>query len=140
METFKEILEVIVAVVIIPAIPVLAKCLVDALKEWSESKAVEIEDATIAGYLEDITDVIYQAVICTTQTYVDTLKAQGKFDEEAQKIAFEKTKNTVMRLLAEDAKEFIFTMYGDIDLWLDTKIEQMVNDTKDPQSILIAEA
>ena len=106
METFKEILEMLFKLVIIPAIPILA------------------------SYLTDITEIISQAVISTTQTYVDSLKAQGKFDSEAQNIAFEKTKTTVLTLLAEDAKEFIANMYGDVDLWLDTKIEQIVKETK----------
>ena len=139
METFKEILEILIKLVIIPAIPVLAKYAVDALKEWADSKALEAENEVVAEYLTDITDIIYQAVICTTQTYVDALKAEGKFDAEAQMIAFEKTKSTVMKLLAEDAVDFLADMYGDVDLWLNTKIEQMVNETK-AQPVLIAEA
>lgn len=140
MEAFKEILEILMAVVIIPSIPVLAKYAVDALKEWADHKALEAENEVVAEYLTDITDIIYQAVISTTQTYVDSLKAQGKFDAEAQEIAFEKTKSTVMKLLAEDAVDFLADMYGDVDLWLNTKIEQMVNETKDSPAVLIAEA
>lgn len=140
METFKEILEILMAVVIIPSIPILAKYAVDALKEWADHKAFEAENEVVAKYLTDITDIIYQAVISTTQTYVDSLKAQGKFDAEAQAKAFEMTKNTVMTLLAEDAILFLADMYGDVDLWLKTKIEQMVNETKDPPAVLIAEA
>lgn len=130
METFKEILEMLFKLVIIPAIPILASYAVKAMKEWADSKSVAIDNEIVAGYLTDITEIISQAVISTTQTYVDSLKAQGKFDEEAQKIAFAKTKTTVLSLLAEDAKEFIADMYGDVDLWLDTKIEQMVKETK----------
>ena len=130
METFKEILEMLFKLVIIPAIPILASYAVKALKEWSDSKSVAIDNEIVAGYLTDITEIISQAVISTTQTYVDSLKAQGKFDSEAQNIAFEKTKTTVLTLLAEDAKEFIANMYGDVDLWLDTKIEQIVKETK----------
>ena len=130
MENFKEILEMLFKLVIIPAIPILASYAVKALKEWADSKSVVIDNEIVAGYLTNITEIISQAVISTTQTYVDSLKAQGKFDAEAQKIAFEKTKTTVLALLAEDAKEFIADMYGDVDLWLDTKIEQMVKETK----------
>lgn len=130
METFKEILEMLFKLVIIPTIPILASYAVKALKEWADSKSVAIDNEIVAGYLTDITEIISQAVISTTQTYVDSLKAQGKFDSEAQNIAFEKTKTTVLTLLAEDAKEFIANMYGDVDLWLDTKIEQIVKETK----------
>lgn len=126
----QKVLEMLFALVIFPSIPILAKYIVDALKAWANAKAIEMEDRTIASYLTDIMDTISAAVLCTTQTYVDSLKAQGKFDEEAQKIAFEKTKTTVMTLLAEDAKDFIAKMYGDVDLWIDIKIEQIVNLTK----------
>lgn len=127
METLKEVLEILMTVVIIPAIPIIVKHAVKAFNEWAVNKAVQTESETIAHYLMDITDTISAAVLCTTQTYVEALKAQGKFDEEAQKIAFEKTKVAVMTLLAEDAKEFLAQMYGDVDLWIDTKIEQIVN-------------
>lgn len=126
METLKEILEILMTVVIIPAIPIVVNHAVKAFKEWAVSKAVQSESETIEHYLMDITDTISAVVLCTTQTYVDALKAQGKFDEEAQKIAFEKTKVAVMALLAEDAKDFLAQMYGDVDLWIDTKIEQIV--------------
>ena len=127
MEQFKQILEILMTLVIIPSIPIIVKYLVEAFQEWSALKAEEIDNETITEYILDITDTIAQAVTCTTQTYVETLKAQGKFDEEAQRVAFAKTKTIVMKLLAEDAKEFIALMYGDVDLWIDTKIEQIVN-------------
>lgn len=129
-DIIKEILEMLFKLVVIPAIPILASYAVKALKEWADSKSVAIDNEIVAGYLTNITEIISQAVISTTQTYVDSLKAQGKFDAEAQKIAFENTKTTVLALLAEDAKAFIADMYGDVDLWLDTKIEQMVKETK----------
>lgn len=131
METLKEILEILMTVVIIPAIPIIVNHAVKAFKEWATNKAVQSENETVSHYLMEITDTISAAVLCTTQTYVDALKAQGKFDGEAQKIAFEKTKVAVMALLAEDAKEFLAKMYGDVDLWIDTKIEQIVKLQKD---------
>lgn len=130
MELIKEILVTLLAVVILPAIPVLTTCAVKAFKKWAENKAIESDNAVVTEYLTEITDIISQAVISTSQTYVDTLKAQGKFDAEAHKVAFEKTKKTVLLLLAEDAIDFIAQMYGDVDLWLDTKIEQMVKENK----------
>lgn len=141
MEVLKEILSVIMNLVIIPAVPLITVYAVNAFKQWADSKAIETDNATASEYIMEITDIISQAVISTSQTYVDSLKAQGKFDAEAQKIAFEKTKSVVLRLLAEDAVDFIAKMYGDVDLWLDTKIEQMVNESKNQQNaVLIAEA
>ena len=130
MEMLKEILEILVNLVVIPTVIYVAKYFADALKEWIDGKIIETDNEIVAGYLTDITDIIYQAVICTNQTYVDSLKAQGKFDLEAQEIAFETTKDTVMALLSDEANLFITDMYGDIEMWLDTKIEQVVNEIK----------
>ena len=125
-----ELVKILVMAVLIPAIPIVAKYLTSALSAWAKDKAVNVENTIIAGYLTDITEVITDAVTATTQTYVDSLKAQGAFDEAAQKEAFTKTKEVVVSLLAQDAIEFITNMYGDIDLWLKTKIEAEVKKQK----------
>ena len=127
MEQFKEILEILMQVVFIPAIPIIVTYAVTAFKEWATNKAIKSENEVVEQYLMEITDVISQAVLCTTQTYVEALKSQGKFDKEAQLVAFDKTKSAVMALLAKEAKDFLAKMYGDVDLWIDTKIEQIVN-------------
>lgn len=126
----QEMLEMIVNIVIIPTIPIVVGALVNALNKWVTKQSVQLENDVIEGYLIDITSVISQAVMSTSQTFVDSLKNQGAFDKEAQKEAFQKSKDTVMILLAQDAKDFIIQMYGDLDLWLDTKIEQKVKELK----------
>ena len=126
IDILKEGLQTLLTVVILPAIPILVKYAIDAFNKWLESKTVEIENKTATKYLDEITDIVYQAVMCTTQTYVDSLKSSGNFDSEDQKEAFNRTKTTVLSLLTVEAKSFILEAYGDLDLWLDTKIEQMV--------------
>ena len=127
MEQFKEIIEILMQVVFIPAITVIVTYAVTAFKEWATNKAIKSENEVVEQYLMEITDIISQAVLCTTQTYVEALKSQGKFDKEAQLVAFDKTKSAVMALLAKESKDFLAKMYGDVDLWIDTKIEQIVN-------------
>lgn len=122
----QNVLEMLINLVILPAIPILAKFAVDALKAWATEKIANAKNAKVQKYLTEISSVVVQAVMSTTQTYVDSLKAQGKFDLEAQKVAFNTTKETILLLLTTEAKEFIAESYGDIDKWLDTKIEQMV--------------
>lgn len=131
----QEFISLLLELVIIPAVPILTKYLVDVFKKWAEEKALCVENETISGYLLEINDTISQAVMCTTQTYVDTLKKQGNFTAESQKIAFDTTKKTVLTLLAQDAKDFIKHMYGDVDLWLDSKIEQVIQEQKTKTSL-----
>lgn len=126
----KEILTTLIQVVIIPAIPVLVTYLVKYLKAKAEQTTTKIDNELIRTYLQDATDAVLQAVAYTAQTYVDTLKKQGKFDEEAQKIAFNTAKDIALKLLTEEAKQMITDLYGDLTVWLDTKIEQTVKEQK----------
>lgn len=72
-------------------------------------------------------DTVISCVIATNQTYVDALKEQGKFDAEAQKIAFQKTYDAVMQILTEDAVKYLNEALGDLDKYVNTMIESQVN-------------
>jgi len=126
----KEILTTLVQVVVIPAIPVLVTYLVKYLKAKAEQTTTRIDNELIRTYIQEATDAVLQAVTYTAQTYVDSLKKQGKFDEEAQKIAFNTAKNIALQLLTTEAKQMIEDLYGDLMLWLETKIEQTVKEQK----------
>jgi len=126
----KEILTTLVQVVVIPAIPVLVTYLVKYLKAKAEQTTTRINNELIRTYLQEATDAVLQAVTYTAQTYVDTLKKQGKFDKEAQKIAFNTAKDIALKLLTDEAKQMIEDLYGDLMLWLETKIEQTVKEQK----------
>lgn len=130
-ENMTAILTTIIQVVIIPAIPVLVTYLVKYLKAKTEQTTTKIDNELIRMYLQEAADAVLQGVTYTTQTYVDTLKKQGKWDEEAQKIAFNTAKDVALKLLTEEAKQMITDMYGDLTVWLDTKIEQTVKEQVD---------
>ena len=72
-------------------------------------------DDTAKKYLGMLDETITSAVLTTTQTYVETLKKENMFNEEAQKIAFKKTYDAVMKLLTEEAKKYIVQSVGDLE-------------------------
>ena len=74
-----------------------------------------------------INDTITDCVIATTQTYVDSLKKQGAFDAEAQKAAFKMTYEAVIKLLTDEATEYLNAAVGDLNLYITQKIEAEVN-------------
>ena len=84
-------------------------------------------------YLDMLSDIITDAVIATNQTYVEALKKDGKFDAEAQKKAFEETYKTVMKLLTDEAIEYLTTIVGDLEADIHTKIEAEVNLVKNKE-------
>ena len=92
-----------------------------------ETKAV---NETQRKYLTMFENTITTCVIATNQTYVETLKKCGKFDAEAQQLAFEQTKTAVLEILTEDAKEYLTEFYGDLDKQLNSLIEAEVNKNK----------
>ena len=135
-ETLNELLMTIIQAVIIPAIPIVVAYLVKLLKAKTEQTATKISNELVRQYLQEAIDSVLQAVTYTAQTYVDSLKKQGKFDAEAQKIAFNTAKDIALQLLTEDAKNLITDLYGDLTVWLDTKIEQTVKEQKTFTAVL----
>lgn len=129
-ENLNELLMTIIQAVIIPAIPVLVTFLVKLLKAKADQTTTKISNDLARQYLQEAIDAVLQAVTYVSQTYVDSLKKQGKFDAEAQKKAFSTAKEIALQLLTEDAKNLITELYGDITVWLDTKIEQTVKEQK----------
>ena len=102
--------------------------------KWLKAKEVEVIDKVdndlADKYIAMLFDTITTCVSATTQTYVDSLKAQGKFDIEAQKIAFQKSYDAVMASLTEEAKIYLSTIYGDLAAFITTKIEAEVKAQK----------
>ena len=129
-ENLNELLMTLIQAVIIPAIPILVTFLVKLLKAKAEQATIKINNELVQQYLQEAVDSVLQAVTFTSQTYVDNLKKQGKFDADAQKVAFATAKEVALQLLTEDAKKMITDLYGDLNVWLDTKIEQTVKEQK----------
>ena len=77
-----------------------------------------------------LSKTITDCVIATNQTYVDSLKAQGKFDAEAQKKAFNMTLTAVLSILNDEAKEYLTAVYGDLNTYITKQIEAAVNKNK----------
>ena len=74
-----------------------------------------------------LTQTISDCVIATNQTYVESLKQQGKFDLDAQKEAFNLTKDAVLSILSEEAQVYLSTAVGDLNAYITKKIEAEVN-------------
>ena len=87
-------------------------------------------DETAKKYFDMLNDTIQNAVLATTQTYVESLKKQGKFDEEAQKVAFKQTYDTVMKVLTTDAVKYITEAVGDLETYVTNRIEADVKLSK----------
>jgi len=77
-----------------------------------------------------LVNIINDCVTATNQTYVDSLKEQGKFDQEAQQLAFQQTLSAVYDILSDDIIDCLMESVGDLDKYISEKIEATVKDKK----------
>lgn len=110
-----RILERIVIAVVIPYLASLAK--------------QKIHNDKVNKYIDKAQNVIVQCVDYVNQTYVDALKEEGKFDKDAQKIAFARSREYVLRMIDDKAKEAVIEIFGDFELWVDSMIESSVRNS-----------
>ena len=125
-----ELITQIFEVCIIPLLGVLTTFLVRYINAKMKTLVDTISDEKQKKYIEMLNNTITDCVIATTQTYVDTLKKQGKFDKEAQEQAFLMTFNAVSSLLTEESKKYLNEAIEDLDLYIKQKIESEVNINK----------
>lgn len=115
---------------VIPLLGVLTMYLVQFIKMKSQEISDKTDSELADKYIQMLTDTITTCVIATNQTYVESLKKQGKFDAEAQKEAFNLTYNAVMAVLTDEAKHYLAAIYGDLTAYITTRIEAEVNVSK----------
>ena len=91
---------------------------------------LKIENQKVSEYINAATNVVSDAVLTVSQTYVDALKKEGKFSQKAQIEAKEKAVEIATKLITEDGKNAIEKVYGDFAEWLSTTIESNVKANK----------
>lgn len=127
---YTELITSIFQVCIIPLLGVLTTFFV----KWVNAKNAEIQtnidDVTLKKYMSMLEGTINSCVIATNQTFVETLKAQGKFDAAAQEEAFRMTSTAVIEILSNEAKVYLTTAVGDLNTYINKKIEAEVNGNK----------
>ena len=122
-----ELVYKILEVCLIPILGVLTTFVIKWLKAKEAELLVKVNNDTADKYISMVAQTITDCVIATNQTYVESLKKQGSFDAEAQKIAFQKTLDAVTAVLSDDAKAYLTEIYGDATAYLTTRIEAEVN-------------
>lgn len=122
----KQVFELVVYPVITAAGIYLTYLISVKIKELKQ----KADNETASKYLDMLNSVISNAVLATTQTYVDSLKNQGKFDIDAQKEAFRQTYDAVIKVLTEDAIKCLTVSVGDLETYITNRIEAEVKLTK----------
>ena len=120
----------ILYIIITAAVPVLTTFICKFLYEkWSANKQV-IDNQHIQDVLDQVVNIVLNCVVAVNQTFADELKKKGEFNETAAKEAFEMCKSMALKMLSDEAMIIIESVYGDIDIYLDTLIEAKVKQVK----------
>lgn len=121
-------------VCVLPLLGVLTMYIVKFIQVKSTEITGKVDSDLADKYINMLAVTIENCVIATNQTYVETLKAAGKFDAEAQKTAFNMTKNAVMAILSDEAKKYLENAVGDLNEYITQQIEAAVNVNKAPKA------
>ena len=81
-------------------------------------------------YLDSAQEAISNVVLTVTQTYVESLKKKGCFDEAAQIEAKNRAVTMAKQLLTEESQKAIIAVYESLDVYLDSAIEALVQYNK----------
>ena len=117
-------------VCVLPLLGVLTMYIVKFIQVKSTEITNKVDNDLVDKYVAMLAVTIENCVIATNQTYVESLKQAGKFDAEAQKTAFNMTKNAVMAILSDEAKKYLESAVGDLNEYITQQIEAAVNVNK----------
>ena len=125
-----EILGTIFEIAIFPAISAAAIYFITWINAKKQELLKKTKNETEAKYVEMLDKTITECVLATSQTYVQALKAEGKFDAAAQKVAFQKTFDAVMAILTDEAQTYLNEITKDLSVYITNKIEATITATK----------
>lgn len=121
-----ELVKQIFEVCLFPLLGVLTTFLILFINKKSQELKATTDNELYHKYIDMLEQTVVNCVIATNQTYVDSLKRQGKFDKEAQLEAFNRTYSQVMLILADDAKVYLESAVGDLNAYVTNMIETQV--------------
>ena len=122
----QEVLNIIYSVISIIATGI-ASLIVAKVSQWLNAK---IKDKKLAEAMTQILSIAENCVKEVFQTFVDSLKKEGMFDEEAQKEAFNKCKEKIKSQLSIELIQFIQDNFGDVESYITSLIESTIFNLK----------
>lgn len=121
-----ELLNSLLFALLTVAIPFVLNQIVPYIKVLIKNQNIINDNTILSNALDDVMD----AVLYVNQIYVDALKKEGTFTEQAQSEAFKLAYNEAIKVMSEEAKEIISKTNESVDEWLYKQIEIAVNNAK----------
>ena len=128
--TFKEFIQQLMYLVITGILPFVTVYFANFVKSIIQKNKDNIENEQVQNLIDYAGEAISVAVMTVSQTYVDTMKRQGKFDADAQAIAKQMAIDKAKELISREMKSAIESVYTNFDAYLDNYIETVVRESK----------
>lgn len=126
----EEIIMTLLKIVIMIIVPVATSVLTYFSKKYLNILIDRVAKDETALALKQGVNLIVDSVNYIQQTYVDVLKKEDKFTLEAQEEALQAAKNRAIELMNDDITTAIKSNYGNIDTYVITIIESIINSRK----------
>lgn len=123
--------DIIAAIAELILLPLLAWGLTE-LREYLKSRT---KNDHVNKYLGLASDAVYSAVESTMQTFVNTAKKNGTWSKETAEEAFRAAKSTALLAMGVEAQKVVTEVAGDLDIWLESKIEAYVYEIKERKAV-----
>ena len=107
---------------------------VSVFTNWLNTK---IADKKMATHLTHVTHIVTDAVMNIYQSFVETLKTNGKFDANAQMEAKKAALEIINSQLTPELTSYIQANFGDVQAWLGNKIESVIYGLKATNKIAV---
>ncbi len=130
-----QMLQEIFFTCLLPLIGILCTYGIMFLRKVTAQAQENVNNELFTKYSEMLIGIVETCVIATNQTYVDELKAQGRFGPEEHDIAYHKTFDAVKAILTEEMKKVLGEVYEDLDFYISQLIQEQVNVIKFTRSI-----
>lgn len=118
-----NILDQVFDVCLIPLLGLATSVLIMFVQQKIAESKEKTNSELADKYLGLLEATIVDCIKATNQTYVNALKDKNAFDAVAQKEALALTTDAVMAILSAEAREYLSHFVGDLDKFIQEKIE-----------------
>jgi hypothetical protein len=122
-ELLINLIVTLVTAVILPILTAVGVYVVSLIKN-------KIKDTKLGNALAEAENLIFESVRSTYQTYVAALKEKDEFTPEKQRLALEKTINTIYELMPKEILKVLELFYPELKVWIINKIEACIDQLK----------
>lgn len=117
-------------IVLIGSIPIVSKYLIQQIEAKKNEILKNDKAEDFQNSIDGAMSLVEKVVDYVSQTYVDVLKKEGKFDAAAQQNAYNKAVEALEKLMDDDMKHVLINVYGDLSTWMKVSIESYIKSRK----------